>query len=268
MQEEKNLVEEQVEDGEVVEVEMPEEEADESAAVEDVSEEEQAKDEDKDELENYSKNVQKRIATLTKKMREQERAAQSAYEYAKSLQEENNNLKTSNSEAHQNYYSEAENRLKSQRAQANSVLKSAYQEQDWDKVTKAQEILDKITVEESKLVNTKMKVEEAPRTPVSVQDFQQQYQQPAQQAAPDPDPAAQDWAEKNQWFGEDETMTLAAFNIHRKLIEEEGFDPADSMYYDEIDKRIRVEFPHKFEDGGEVKPKQNMQQTVAPAVTS
>ena len=78
MQEEKNLVEEQVEDGEVVEVEMPEEEADESAAVEDVSEEEQAKDEDKDELENYSKNVQKRIATLTKKMREQERAAQSA----------------------------------------------------------------------------------------------------------------------------------------------------------------------------------------------
>ena len=256
MQEEKNLVDEQVEDGEVVEVEMPEEEADESAAVEDVSEEEQAKDEDKDELENYSKNVQKRIATLTKKMREQERAAQSAYEYAKSLQEENNNLKTSNSEAHQNYYSEAENRLKSQRAQANSVLKSAYQEQDWDKVTKAQEILDKITVEE------------APRTPVSVQDFQQQYQQPAQQAAPDPDPAAQDWAEKNQWFGEDETMTLAAFNIHRKLIEEEGFDPADSMYYDEIDKRIRVEFPHKFEDGGEVKPKQKMQQTVAPAVRS
>ena len=131
-EEEKNLVEEeQVEDGEVVELEMPEEEADESAPVEDVSEEEQAKDEDKDELENYSKNVQKRIATLTKKMREQERAAQSAYEYAKSLQEENNQLKTSNSEAHQNYYSEAENRLKSQRAQANAVLKSAYQEQVW-----------------------------------------------------------------------------------------------------------------------------------------
>jgi small-conductance mechanosensitive channel len=266
MQEEKNLVEEQVEDGEVVEVEMPEEEADESAAVEDVSEEEQAKDEDKDELENYSKNVQKRIATLTKKMREQERAAQSAYEYAKSLQEENNHLKTSNSEAHQNYYSEAENRLKSQRAQANAVLKSAYQEQDWDKVTKAQEILDKITVEESKLVNTKIKVEEAPQA--QYQNYVQQYQQPVQQAAPDPDPAAQDWAEKNQWFGEDETMTLAAFNIHRKLIEEEGFDPADSMYYDEIDKRIRVEFPHKFEDGGEVKPKQKMQQTVAPAVRS
>ena len=215
-EEEKNLVEEeQVEDGEVVELEMPEEEADESAPVEDVSEEEQAKDEDKDELENYSKNVQKRIATLTKKMREQERAAQSAYEYAKSLQEENNQLKTSNSEAHQNYYSEAENRLKSQRAQANAVLKSAYQEQDWGKVTKAQEILDKITVEESKLVNTKIKVEEAPQTPVSVQDFQQQYQQPAQQAAPDPDPAAQDWAEKNKWFGEDETMTLAAFNIQK-----------------------------------------------------
>lgn len=91
----------------------------------------------------------------------------------------------------------------------------------------------------------------------------QQFQQP--QAAPEPDPAAQDWAEKNAWFGEDETMTLAAFNIHRKLIEEEGFDPSDSMYYDEIDKRIRAEFPHKF--SGE-KTKSRMQQTVAPAVRS
>jgi len=72
-------------------------------------------------------------------------------------------------------------------------------------------------------------------------------QQPIfQQAAPEPDPAAEDWASKNEWFGQDETMTLAAFNIHRKLVEEEGFDPSDTMYYDEIDKRIRVEFPHKF----------------------
>ena len=261
LEEENNQAPEQeVEEGEVVELDVPEEE---QAAVENVSEEETKKAEEQDELENYSKGVQKRIATLTKKMREQERAAQSAYEYAKSLQSENEHLKTSTSQLNQSYYGEAENRLKSQRAQANSVLKGAYQEQDWDKVTKAQEILDKITVEESKLANNRMQIEREPvyQEVPNQQAFQQQVQAPTPQA----DPAAESWAEKNEWFGQDEIMTLAAFNIHQKLIEEEGFDPSDSMYYDEIDKRIRVEFPHKFNDGGEAKPKAKMQQTVAPA---
>ena len=264
LEEENNQAPEQeVEEGEVVELDVPEEDQEEQAAVENVSEEETKKAEEQDELENYSKGVQKRIATLTKKMREQERAAQSAYEYAKSLQEENENLKTSTSELNKNYYGEAENRLKSQRAQANTVLKGAYQEQDWDKVTKAQEILDKITVEESKLANNRMQIEREPQyqEAPNQQAFQEQVQAPPPQA----DPAAEGWAQKNEWFGQDEIMTMAAFNIHQKLIEEEGFDPSDSMYYDEIDKRIRVEFPHKFNDGGEAKPKAKMQQTVAPA---
>jgi hypothetical protein len=264
LEEENNQAPEQeVEEGEVVELDVPEEDQEEQAAVEEVPEEETKKDEEQDELENYSKNVQKRIANLTKKMREQERAAQSAYEYAKSLQEENENLKTSTSELNKNYYGEAENRLKSQRAQANTVLKGAYQEQDWDKVTKAQEILDKITVEESKLANNRMQIEREPQYQEvpNQQAFQEQVQAPPPQA----DPAAEGWAQKNEWFGQDEIMTMAAFNIHQKLIEEEGFDPSDSMYYDEIDKRIRVEFPHKFNDGGEAKPKAKMQQTVAPA---
>jgi len=264
LEEENNQAPEQeVEEGEVVELDVPEEDQEEQAAVENVSEEETKKAEEQDELENYSKGVQKRIATLTKKMREQERAAQSAYEYAKSLQSENEHLKTSTSQLNQSYYGEAENRLKSQRAQANSVLKGAYQEQDWDKVTKAQEILDKITVEESKLANNRMQIEREPQYQEvpNQQAFQEQVQAPPPQA----DPAAEGWAEKNEWFGQDEIMTMAAFNIHQKLIEEEGFDPSDSMYYDEIDKRIRVEFPHKFNDGGEAKPKAKMQQTVAPA---
>ena len=264
LEEENNQTPEQeVEEGEVVELDVPEEDQEEPAAVENVSEEETKKAEEQDELENYSKGVQKRIATLTKKMREQERAAQSAYEYAKSLQSENEHLKTSTSQLNQSYYGEAENRLKSQRAQANSVLKGAYQEQDWDKVTKAQEILDKITVEESKLANNRMQIEREPQYQEvpNQQAFQEQVQAPPPQA----DPAAEGWAEKNEWFGQDEIMTMAAFNIHQKLIEEEGFDPSDSMYYDEIDKRIRVEFPHKFNDGGEAKPKAKMQQTVAPA---
>ena len=265
LEEENNQApEEQIEEGEFVELEVSEEEQKEAdAAIENVSEEETTKDEEQDELENYSKGVQKRIATLTKKMREQERAAQSAYEYAKNLQVENESLKSSTSQLNQSYYGEAENRLKSQRAQANTVLKGAYQEQDWDKVTKAQEILDKITVEESKLANNRMQIEREPQHQevLNQQAFQQQIQAPTPQA----DPAAESWAEKNEWFGQDEIMTLAAFNIHQKLIEEEGFDPSDTMYYDEIDKRIRTEFPHKFNDGGQAKSQAKMQQTVAPA---
>jgi hypothetical protein len=218
MQEEAtNIVEEQIEDGEIVELDS--EESDASAL-----ETEAQEPSKEDELENYSKGVQKRIANLTKKMREQERAAQSAFEYAKNLQAENENLKTNTSRLNQSYYSEAENRLKSQRAQANSVLKGAYQEQDWDKVTKAQEILDKITVEESKLANGRMTID---REPVYQNFPQQTYQQPVQQQTAAPDPAAEDWATKNDWFGQDETMTLAAFNIHKKLVDEEGFDPSE-----------------------------------------
>ena len=164
MQEEVEKIEEQVEEGELVNLEeeqpqanseVVEETKDELEVVEEGSEEEPG-EEKKDEYEDYSKNVQKRIATLTKKMREQERAAESAYAYAKSLQDENAKLKESTTQLNTSYQTEAENRLKSQRAQANNVLKTAYQEQDWDKVTKAQEILDKITVEESKLQFTKM----------------------------------------------------------------------------------------------------------------
>lgn len=264
LEEENNQTpEEEIEEGEIVELDVPEEDQEAQAAIENVSEEETIKDEGQDELENYSKGVQKRIATLTKKMREQERAAQSAYEYAKNLQAENENLKTNTNHLNQSYYGEAENRLKSQRAQANTVLKSAYQDQDWDKVTKAQEILDKITVEESKLATNRMQIE---REPVYQNVPQQQMQQqPIQAPTPQADPEAENWAQKNEWFGQDEIMTLAAFNIHQKLIEEEGFDPSDTMYYDEIDKRIRTEFPHKFSDGGAVKSKAKMQQTVAPA---
>ena len=254
-----------IEDGQIVELETEDssEDKEAQASVEDVSVEEEKQVKKEDELEDYSKGVQKRIATLTKKMREQERAANSAYEYAQSLQAENQQLKQSSTELNKNYLSEAQNRLNSQRAQANAVLKNAYQEQDWDKVTKAQGILDKITVEESKLANnTPVQVEQ----PTSYQNYQAPIQQqaPVQQQA-QPDPAAENWASKNEWFGEDETMTLAAFNIHRKLVEEEGFDTSDTTYYDEIDKRIRTEFPHKFSTGDEVKSNSKMQQNVAPA---
>ena len=260
--------EEEQEATEVVELDEVEQDSEAEqleAPIEDVSVEETKVDQEQDELEDYSKNVQKRIKTLTKKMREQERAAQSAYEYAKNLQAENEVLKQNTSQYAENYQSEAENRLKAQRAQANAVLKSAYQDQDWDKVTKAQDILDKITVEESKIANGRLSIE--PTTEYQQTPLPQGLQQPQQvpQQAPQPDPAAEDWAGKNEWFGEDEAMTLVAFNIHRRLVEEEGFDTNDPTYYTEIDKRIRAEFPHKFSGGGEAEPKGRIQQTVAPA---
>jgi hypothetical protein len=264
MQENEAIQTEEQEPTEVVELEeeVKESESEQSAApIEDISEEETKADAEQDELEDYSKNVQKRISTLTKKMREQERAAQSAYEYAKNLQAENEALKKNTSAYAENYQSEAENRLKAQRAQANAVLKSAYQDQDWDKVTKAQDILDKITVEESKLANTKLSIE--PTTQYQETQIPQGFQQPL--ATPNPDPAAEEWASKNEWFGEDEAMTLVAFNIHRRLVEEEGFDTNDPTYYTEIDKRIRAEFPHKFNGVEGAEPKGKIQQTVAPA---
>ena len=264
MQENEAIQTEEQEPTEVVELDEVEQDSESeqvAAPIEDVSVEETKADQEQDELEDYSKNVQKRISNLTKKMREQERAAQSAYEYAKNLQAENEALKKNTSQYAESYQSEAENRLKAQRAQANAVLKSAYQDQDWDKVTKAQDILDKITVEESKIANGRLSIE--PTTEYQEVQAPQGLQQPT--PTPQPDPAAEDWASKNEWFGEDEAMTLVAFNIHRRLVEEEGFDTNDPTYYTEIDKRIRAEFPHKFSDGGEAEPKGKIQQTVAPA---
>tara|TARA_R100000773_G_scaffold39641_2_gene35193 strand:- start:963 stop:1871 length:909 start_codon:yes stop_codon:yes gene_type:complete len=264
MQENEAIQTEEQEPTEVVELDEVEQDSESEqveAPIEDVSEQEAKVDAEQDELEDYSKNVQKRIKTLTKKMREQERAAQSAYEYAKNLQAENELLKQNTNQYAENYQSEAESRLKAQRAQANAVLKSAYQDQDWDKVTKAQDILDKITVEESKIANGRLSIE--PTTEYQQTPLPQEIQQPQQ--APQPDPAAEDWASKNEWFGEDEAMTLVAFNIHRRLVEEEGFDTNDPTYYTEIDKRIRAEFPHKFSVGEEAEPKGRIQQTVAPA---
>ncbi len=264
MQENEAIQTEEQEPTEVVELDEVEQDSESeqvAAPIEDVSVEETKADQEQDELEDYSKNVQKRISNLTKKMREQERAAQSAYEYAKNLQAENEALKKNTSQYAENYQSEAESRLKAQRAQANAVLKSAYQDQDWDKVTKAQDILDKITVEESKIANGTLSIQ--PTTEYQEVQAPQGLQQP--KPTPQPDPAAEDWASQNEWFGEDEAMTLVAFNIHRRLVEEEGFDTNDPTYYTEIDKRIRAEFPHKFSGGGEAEPKGKIQQTVAPA---
>ena len=261
MAEENAKVEEtEVEEGEVVELdpveeeqpktEIPREPVDEEAEaqIEDVSESPETKTEE--ELEDYSKSVQKRINTLTRKLREAERGQESAYEYAKRTAAENEQLKAKTSSLDKSYLMEAENRLKSQKQQATTALKSAHEVQDYDKVAKAQEVLAKIAVEEAKVNASKVALEQEPiLQQAQPTEIQQNVQQPVPgyQPAPKLDEKQEAWVEKNAWFGEDEIMTLAAFAIDQKLIQE-GYDPKTDEYYSEVDKRLRKEFPQKFEE--------------------
>ena len=252
----KVVEETEVEEGEVVEIdpveeaqaktEIPREPVDKEAEsqIEDVSDTPEAKKEE--ELEDYSKSVQKRINTLTRKLREAERGQESAYEYAKRTAAENEQLKARTSNLDRSYLMEAENRLKSQKQQATTALKSAHELQDYDKVAKAQEVLSKIAVEEAKVNASKVALEQEPplqqAQPTQMQQPMQNYQAP-----PKLDEKQEAWVEKNTWFGEDEIMTLAAFAIDQKLIQE-GYDPKTDEYYSEVDKRLRKEFPQKFEE--------------------
>ena len=247
--------EEVLEEGEIVEIETQED----SNAEENVEEVvEQPTDEEnvegEEELENYSDRVQKRISNLTRRLREAERASESAYTYASQLQEQNKQLQQRSFTVDKSYLSEAEQRLKSQRAQATAALKTAHENSDFDKVAQAQDILAKIAVEESRVKQSRSQAE------YQIEQSQTQQEQPVVQnyQAPAPDPKAEDWTDRNEWFGSDETMTLAAMNIHKKLVEEEGFDPSTDEYYTEIDKRIAVEFPHKFEKAENKKPQQRV----------
>ena len=264
--------EEIVDEGEIVEVDLPEEkpsgkiadlapqeENDEAAekAIEDVSEEPEEKA--ADELEDYSEKVQKRISKLTRKLREAERGQESAYEYAKRIAEENQQLKTRSSSLDRSYLQEAESRLKSQKAQALAALKNAHEVADYEKVAKAQEVLAKISVEENKVTTSKAQLEYQQNVQAEQQTNYQNYvQQPQQNAAPQLGEREQAWVEKNEWFGQDEVMTMGAMAINNQL-EAEGFDVGSEEYYTEVDRRIRKEFPQKFtESSVKSKPQQKV----------
>jgi len=269
--------EELVEEGEIVEVDLPEEkpsgkiadlatpeETDEEAekAIEDVSEEPQQKSED--ELEDYSEKVKKRIGNLTRKLREAERGQESAYEYAKRIAEENQVLKSRSTSLDKSYLNEAESRLKSQKAQALAALKNAHEVADYDKVAKAQEVLAKIAVEENKVSESKVVIEQQEEQQVDYQNYypNQALQNQTQQAAvPELVGRDKEWVENNEWFGQDEVMTMGAMAINKQL-ESEGFDLGSEEYYSEVDKRIREEFPQKFNESS---VKSKPQQKVASA---
>ena len=213
-----------------------------------------------EELEEYSSNVKGRINDLTKRFREEERQKQTAIEFAENVRKENENLKTRLDNLDKGYMEQFEGRVDSQLDSAKKALKEAHEVGDVDKIVDAQEALSQLSLERSR-VNVAKAPQQAPQ-PVAPQ------QAPPQPVAPQPpvqaDPKAEQWASKNEWFGEDEVMTYAAFGVHRRLIEDEGFDPTSNDYYDELDKRMRNEFPQKFESN----PKSNGGRKVASAESS
>ena len=204
----------------------------------------EAEDPDGEELQDYSKNVQKRIARLTEKYRKEERDREEAVRVAQQLLQEKQQLESRLKQLDSGYLNEYGARIEAQVAAARRAYKDAYEAGDSDKVLEAQEALSKAINDQQRYELAKRRADERVQTQ-QPEPEQRQAPQQAQQPAK-PDPKAQSWAEKNSWFGQDEVMTYAAFGIHRKLVEEEGFDPAGDEYYTEIDRRIRAEFPHKF----------------------
>ena len=201
-------------------------------------------EEKKDELEEYSKGVQSRIAKLTRKMREAERQREEAVQYAQSVTQQKNQAEKRLSKLDKSYVSEFENRVGTSLAAAKLALKNAIESQNVEAQIAAQEQLANLSVENARLNALKVAEEDvAPRQREVNINPQRQQQQPQQQS----DPRAEDWASKNSWFGNDSAMTYTAFDIHKKLVEEEGFDPKSNEYYEEVDSRIRLEFPHKFD---------------------
>ncbi len=204
---------------------------------------EEKNEEKKNELEDYSETVKRRIAKLTRKMREAERREQAALDYAKRVQAEQESLKSKYSKLDTGYVSEMENRIKSSMEAAASKLAKAREDGDLKAEIAAQTEISKLGYEEARLMELKARPERKTEEKVVQQP---QIQAQTQEQPINPDPKAQEWAQKNTWFGQDEAMTYTAFSLHKKLVEEEGYDPQSDEYYSEIDKRIRLDFPHKF----------------------
>lgn len=221
-----------------------------------------AERDNRDELDQVSDAVQKRIAKLTARMRESERREQAALEYAKGLQQQAQTLQQQLVHTDYSRLNEARTRLETQQATLKAIIKKAREENDIDTETEATQRLSELVMEQRQVSGWMQTQEQQIRQP-------QQAQQPAPvrqaaPAAPQPSPKAEEWAARNEWFGKDRVLTYAAWGVHQNLVEVEGFDPTSDEYYTELDRRLREEFPKKFSDES---PQQNTrQQRSAPAV--
>ena len=194
----------------------------------------------KEELEQYSEGVQKRISKLTKKWREAERQKEAALDFAKGVQTEHKTLQTKMAKLEPSYVNAVENRVKSGLEAAKSTLVRAREAGDIDAEVNAQKEIARLGMEEVRVHTLRNKLSEQKEQVVQTPSLNQ-----ALQTSP-ADPKAEEWAEKNDWFGKDSAMTYTAFDLHKKLVDQQGFDPKSNEYYAEIDKQMRLDFPHKF----------------------
>jgi len=201
---------------------------------------------DDEDLSEYSESVKKRISKLTNRFREEERQRKAALDYAESIKKQNEDLKARLDKLDNNYVGEFDTRVTAQAEAAKEAYKKALESGDADALYDAQQNISRIAMEEANLKRLKADREEQAKKQETAQV--QPQAQPQAQAQPKPDPRAEKWAQDNEWFGQDQTMTYAAFGIHKTLIEQEGFDPNTEEYYTELDNRIRSEFSHKFSD--------------------
>ena len=230
--------------------------------------EEKKEEPQKDELQDYSDSVQKRIAKLTKKWREAERQKDEALVYAKSVLTEKEKAEQKLSKIEPSLLKTTEDSIRSGLESAKAKLTAAREAGDINAEVEAQSLISEYAYKQARFTEAKVEQElYAKRKETEVQQPQVNLQQRQEVASGTPDPKAETWAQKNSWFGQDSAMTYTAFDLHKKLTEQEGFDPSSDEYYSEIDRRIRLEFPQKF---ATTEPKETAKpvQTVASAKRS
>ena len=222
---------------------------------------------DDDKLEEYSKGVQARIAKLTRKMREAERREQAALEYAKGVEQSRQELESRFKKTDSDYLKKFETSIQTGLEAAQQELAAAIQSGDAEAQVKANKRIATLAFENAKLEQAKTNQPVAEQKPVTNLNQGGNVVAPQTDDPINMDPKAEAWASKNPWFGTDRAMTYTAFEIHKDLTEKEGFDPSSDEYYAEVDKRIKVDFPHKF---GNTEDKQSTApvQTVASAKRS
>ncbi len=255
---------EEVKDESVVETEAPKEETS-ATEQEPIKQETEEKKQDEN-LEDYSKGVQARIAKLTRKMREAERREQAAIDYAKAVEQKRQGLEKRFEKTDADYVKKFESTISSGMEAAQKELAAAIESGDSKAQVEANKRIATLAFENAKLEQIKQGQEEIVEEDKPIKPSQVQNVPNVSQQTDNPDPRAEAWASKNPWFGTDRAMTYTAFEIHKDLTEKEGYDPSSDEYYAEVDKRIRVDFPHKF--GNTDKTTTTPVQTVASASRS
>ena len=227
-------------DESVVETEAPKQET------ETTKQEETDAPKSDEQLEDYSKGVQNRIAKLTRKMREAERREKAAVDYARAVETKRQELESRFKKTDSEYVKKFESSITSSLDSAQRELASAIESGDAAAQTEANKRIAQLAFENAKLEQLKQGREEtAKEQPVQLSDGGRLPKETPSQL-PSSDPKAESWANENSWFGQDRAMTFTAFEIHKDLVEKEGYDPQTAEYYNEVDKRIRVDFPHRF----------------------